>query len=182
VFGIGGLGHLAPHYARVFGAETVAVDIEDAKLELARELGADAIVNARTADPVAAIEALGGADVAIALAANPTVPAQAHASLRRGGRLVLVSMPRDNALPLPIFETVVKGISVIGSIVGTRQDLADVFRLHAVGRTRVITQAPKLDEINACFDEVRPGAGAPGVRALGGHCGRCGRRLSGGLG
>lgn len=70
---------------------------------------------------------------------------------------MLVSLPRDNAMQLPIFETVLKGISVIGSIVGTRQDLTEVFRLHAAGRTRVILETRKLDEINACFDEVLAG-------------------------
>jgi propanol-preferring alcohol dehydrogenase len=58
---------------------------------------------------------------------------------------------------LPIFETVLNGISVIGSIVGTRADLAEVFRLHAAGRTRVVYQVRKLDDVNACFEEVLAG-------------------------
>ncbi len=65
VFGVGGLGHLAVQYARNSGARVIAVDIEDAKLDLARQLGADHVVNARTADPAAAVQDLGGADVAI---------------------------------------------------------------------------------------------------------------------
>ncbi|GIH94333.1 zinc-dependent alcohol dehydrogenase [Planobispora siamensis] len=154
VFGIGGLGHLAQQYAQIFGAETVAVDITDDKLRLAEQLGATHTVNAATGDPVAEIKALGGVDVAIVLAASPRVLEQAYACLRRGGRLVLVSLPKDNAMSLPIFETVLGGISVIGSIVGTRADLAEVFRLHAAGRTRVIYQTRKLDEINDSFAEV----------------------------
>jgi propanol-preferring alcohol dehydrogenase len=58
---------------------------------------------------------------------------------------------------LPIFETVLKGISVIGSIVGTREDLAEVFRLHALGRTRVIAEARKLDDVNSAIDDVLEG-------------------------
>jgi propanol-preferring alcohol dehydrogenase len=92
--------------------------------------------------------------VAVVLAANPTVIEQAHSSLRRGGRLILVAMPKDNAMSLPIFQTVVKGISVIGSIVGTRADLAEVFRLHAAGRTTVLYDLRKLDEINDSIDDV----------------------------
>jgi propanol-preferring alcohol dehydrogenase len=157
VFGIGGLGHLALQYARVFGAETVAVDVDDAKLDLARELGATHTIHARRQDPVQAIQALGGVDVAVTLAATPTVLEQAHAALRRGGRLVLVALPRDNAMRLPIFETVLKGIRVIGSIVGTRADLAEVFRLHAAGRTRVVYQTRALADVNACFEEVLAG-------------------------
>ncbi|MEU8243565.1 alcohol dehydrogenase AdhP [Actinoplanes missouriensis] len=154
IFGIGGLGHLAQQYAQIFGGETIAVDVTEEKLALARDLGATHTVNAAETDPVAAIQALGGADVAVVLAASPKVLEQAHASLRRGGRLVLVSLPKDNAMSLPIFETVLKGIRVIGSIVGTRKDLAEVFRLHAAGRTRVLYETRKLDEINASIDDV----------------------------
>ncbi|WP_127508077.1 alcohol dehydrogenase catalytic domain-containing protein [Actinoplanes solisilvae] len=154
IFGIGGLGHLAQQYAQIFGGETIAVDVTEEKLALAKELGAAHVVNAATTDPVAAIEALGGADVAIVLAADPKVLEQAHACLRRGGRLVLVSLPKDNTMSLPIFQTVLKGISVIGSIVGTRADLAEVFRLHAAGRTRVFYETRGLDDINEAIDDV----------------------------
>ena len=159
VYGIGGLGHLAVQYARLVGAVVIAVDVDDEKLDMARELGADHVVNARTADPVAAVEALGGADVAIVLAVFPTVFEQAMASLRRGGRLVCVGLPPESEGPmaLPIFPTVLKGISVIGSIVGTRQDLAEVFDLHARGRTRVITETRKLDEVNDAVADVLAG-------------------------
>jgi propanol-preferring alcohol dehydrogenase len=159
VFGIGGLGHLAVQYARIVGGTVIAVDVEDAKLEMARELGADHVINARETDPVAAIEALGGADVAVVLAVIPAVFEQAFASLRRGGRLVCVGLPpeSDGPMSLPIFPTVLKGISVIGSIVGTRQDLAEVFALHAQGRTRVIAEGRKLDEVNEAIDEVLTG-------------------------
>jgi propanol-preferring alcohol dehydrogenase len=154
IFGIGGLGHLALQYAQIFGGETIAVDVTEEKLSLAKQLGAAHVVNAAAIDPVAAIEALGGADVAVVLAADPRVIEQAHASLRRGGRLILVSLPKDNAMSLPIFQTVLKGIRVIGSIVGTRADLAEVFRLHAAGRTQVLYEARTLDDINSSIEDV----------------------------
>jgi propanol-preferring alcohol dehydrogenase len=157
VFGIGGLGHLALQYARVLGARVIAVDVEDAKLDLARELGADYTVNARTTDPVQAIAGLGGADVAVSLAAAPRAFEQAFGSLRRGGRLVCVALPADDKMSVSIFNTVLGGKSIIGSIVGTRNDLADVFALHAAGRTRVIAQPRQLEDVNACFDEVLAG-------------------------
>ena len=91
------------------------------------------------------------------LAADPKVLEQAHASLRRGGRLILVSLPKDNAMSLPIFQTVLKGISVIGSIVGTRADLAEVFRLHTAGRTQVFYETRPLAEINNTIEEVLAG-------------------------
>ncbi|NAS25991.1 alcohol dehydrogenase catalytic domain-containing protein [Herbidospora sp. NEAU-GS84] len=157
VFGIGGLGHLALQYARIFGAETVAIDVTEVKLRIATRLGADHTVNAAEQDPVEAIMEMGGADVAIVLAAEPAVLEQAHASLRPGGRLVLVSLPKDNEMRLPIFETVLHGLSVIGSVVGTRADLAEVFALHAAGRTEVVCETRPLDEINEAVEDVLSG-------------------------
>jgi propanol-preferring alcohol dehydrogenase len=158
IFGVGGLGHLALQYARIAGAFVIGVDIEDTKLAMATRLGADHVVNAHDVDPVEAIQALGGADVAVALAASPASFDQAYRSLRRGGRLVCVALPADNAaLNLPIFDTVINGKTVIGSIVGTRNDLADVFNLHAAGRTKVIAVNRKLDEVNESIDDVLAG-------------------------
>jgi propanol-preferring alcohol dehydrogenase len=157
VYGIGGLGHLALQYARARGARAIAVDVGDAKLDLARELGADHLVNARTANPVEAVGDLGGADVAIVLATAPGVFEQAFSALRRGGRLVCVALPADDTMKLSISAMVLGGRSVIGSIVGTRADLADVFALHAAGRTRVVAQARDLHEVNACIDQVLAG-------------------------
>lgn len=158
VFGIGGLGHLALQYARIAGAFVTAVDVEPAKLALATDLGADHVVNARTQDPVRQIQdEIGGVDTAIVLAASSQVFDQALRSLRRGGRLVCVALPADGTLNVPIFETVLGGLTIIGSIVGTRNDLAEVFELHGAGRTRVVAQGRKLDDVNACIAEVLSG-------------------------
>ncbi len=56
-----------------------------------------------------------------------------------------------------MFDTVLNGTSVIGSIVGTRADLADVSALHAQGRTRVIYETRPLDSVNASIDDVLKG-------------------------
>ncbi len=157
VFGVGGLGHLAVQYARLVGAEVVAIDITTEKLDLALELGADHVLNAKDVDPVREIRALGGVDVAIVLAVAPEVFSQAFSSLNRGGRLILVSLPADGSFTLPVFETVLKGISVVGSIVGTRQDLVEVFALHALGRTRVVSLTRELRQVNEALLEVLAG-------------------------
>lgn len=157
IYGIGGLGHLAVQYARILGGSVIAVDVEDPKLELARELGAEHLVNAAKVDPIAAIQNLGGADVALVLAASPKVFEQAFASLNRGGRLICVALPAEQEMKISIFETVLKGLSIIGSIVGTRQDLAEVFALHAAGRTRIIAEGRRLDQVNEAVDEVLSG-------------------------
>jgi len=157
VFGIGGLGHLALQYAKISGATVVAVDITDEKLQLATELGADHVVNALTEDPVKAIQDLGGAHAAISVAVAPKAFEQAFTALRPGGTLVFVALPAANHVDLPIFETVLRGITIRGSIVGTRKDLAEVYAIHAQGRTRVIHEVRKLDEVNNCFHDVETG-------------------------
>ncbi|MEA2220091.1 MAG: alcohol dehydrogenase, propanol-preferring [Solirubrobacteraceae bacterium] len=157
VFGVGGLGHLAIQYAAIAGGRVIAVDIQDDKLKLARELGAEYTINALEEDPIAAIQKLGGADQAIALAVAPKAFEQAYGSLRRGGTLVFVALPADNEVKLPIFETVLNGITIVGSIVGTRAELRDVFALHAAGKTTVIRETRPLDEVNAAIADVEAG-------------------------
>jgi alcohol dehydrogenase, propanol-preferring len=157
VFGVGGLGHLAVQYARIAGARVVAVDLQEDKLELARQLGADFTVNATAEDPAAAIQALGGADAAIALAVAPEAFRDAYGALRRGGTLVFVGLPADNHVDIPIFETVLNGITIVGSIVGTRSDLREVFELHAAGRTHVIREQRPLHQVNEAIADVEAG-------------------------
>ncbi len=157
IFGIGGLGHLALQYAKIAGSAVVAVDLTDEKLKMAKELGADFTVNGKNEDPVAAIKKLGGADVAICLAVSPRAFEQAFRSLRRGGTLVFVALPADNFMQLPIFETVLNGIKIVGSIVGTRIDLAEVFELHAAGKTHVTYEKRKLEDVNKGFEELEQG-------------------------
>jgi propanol-preferring alcohol dehydrogenase len=157
VFGVGGLGHMAIQYARIAGGRVIAVDLHDEKLDLARTLGAEFTVNAAKEDPAAAIQALGGADQAIALAVSPKSFEQAYRSLRRGGTLVFVALPAENHVTLPIFETVLNGITVVGSIVGTRADLREVFELHAAGKTVVTRETRPLEEVNEAIADVEAG-------------------------
>jgi len=157
VFGIGGLGHLALQYAKVAGASVVAVDLLDSKLELAKELGADYTVNAKEQDPVEYIQSLGGADQVVVLAVSPKAFEQAFNSLKRGGTMVMVALPADNDMTLPIFQTVLKGITIKGSIVGTRKDMAEVFEIHRQGKTKVISESRKLESVNEDFDDVEHG-------------------------
>ncbi|MDH6522165.1 alcohol dehydrogenase AdhP [Streptomyces sp. SAI-090] len=157
ISGVGGLGHLAVQYAKIAGATVAAIDVTDDKLELARELGADILIDARKEDPAEVLKQHGGAHAAIALAVNEQAFASVYGGLRRGGKLVMVALPAGGTIQVPIFDTVLNGTSVIGSIVGTRQDLGEVFQLHAAGRTKVIYETRPLETVNECIDEVLNG-------------------------
>ena len=165
IVGAGGLGHLALQYARITGAETVVVDTNPARLLSARELGADHVVHAGEEDPVAVIQGLGGARASIVTAVNPVAFEQALASLARGGTLVCVGLPAENAMRLPIFETVLGGLTIKGSIVGTHRDLEEVFALHRRGRTRVLKHEVQLEDINDAIDQLLDGT-APEPRTV----------------
>ena len=154
IMGVGGLGHLAIQYGKIFGANVIAVDVTDEKLELAKSLGADAVIHGTEQNVAEEVKKLGGADVAVALAVAKPAMQAATASLNPNGRLVLVALPKDNMFPIDVFATTLFGQSIIGSIVGTRQDLAEVLDLHARGRTKVIYETRKLDDVNDCFEEI----------------------------
>jgi propanol-preferring alcohol dehydrogenase len=154
VFGIGGLGHLAAQYARIVGASVVAVDTNEAKLTMASDLGAAHTVNASVGDPVATILSLGGAHQAIVAGGGKQTADQALASLRPGGTLILLAISADESLCLPISATVHNGITVRGSIGGSRVDLARTFALQAAGQTKVIHQARALTRVNEAMAEV----------------------------
>ncbi|MEU2744917.1 alcohol dehydrogenase AdhP [Streptomyces collinus] len=157
ISGVGGLGHLAVQYAKIAGATVAAIDVTDDKLELARELGADILIDARKEDPAEVLGQHGGAHAAIALAVNEQAFASVYGGLRRGGKLVMVALPAGGTIQVPIFDTVLNGTSVIGSIVGTRQDLDEVFQLHAAGRTKVVYETRPLETVNDSIAEVLNG-------------------------
>jgi propanol-preferring alcohol dehydrogenase len=157
ISGIGGLGHMAVQYAKAMGLNVVAVDIDDAKLTLARTLGADLTVNARDADPAAFIKKeIGGAQGVLVTAVSPKAFQQAMGMVRRGGTVSLNGLPPGD-FPLSIFDTVLNGVTVRGSIVGTRLDLQEALDFAAAGKVRATVKTDVLDNINDVFDRMRRG-------------------------
>jgi propanol-preferring alcohol dehydrogenase len=157
IYGIGGLGHVALQYAKAMGFNVIAVDIHDEKLELATQLGADLTVNGMKEDPVQAIkEKVGGAHAAVSVAVTPKAFEQAYHSVRRGGSLVVVGLPTGE-LPIPIFDTVLNGVTVKGSIVGTRKDLQEALDFAARGKVKTIIETQPLEKINEVFERMEKG-------------------------
>ena len=158
ISGIGGLGHVAVQYAKAMGLHVAAVDVDDAKLELARTLGASLTVNARHEDPVAVIQRdIGGAHGVLVTAVSNSAFGQAIGMARRHGTVALVGLPPGD-FPTPIFDVVLKAISITGSIVGTRADLLEALDFAAEGLVKATIHHGKLDDINQIFDQMRAGA------------------------
>lgn len=157
ISGIGGLGHMAVQYAKAMGMHVVAVDVADDKLDLAKSLGADVTINATNTDPVKEVtDHLGGVHGALVTAVNTQAFAQATGMLRRHGTMSLVGLP-PGSFPLPIFDVVLKRLTIRGSIVGTRLDLAESLSLAADGYVSTHFEWDKLENINAIFDRMKAG-------------------------
>ena len=159
VSGIGGLGHIAVQYAVAMGRRVAAVDVDDEKLALARKHGAEVTVNAATSPDAAAEireQTGGGVHGALVTAVNAHAFPQAVGALRRGGTVSLVGLPPEK-FPLDIFTTVLFGLTVRGSIVGTRKDMAEALDFFARGKISPTYTVRPLDDVNAIFVEMEEG-------------------------
>ncbi|KUM37900.1 alcohol dehydrogenase AdhP [Pseudomonas sp. EpS/L25] len=157
ISGIGGLGHMAVQYARAMGLNVAAVDVDDKKLDLARRLGAEVTVNARTQDPAAYLKKeIGGAHGALVTAVSPKAFEQAIGMTRRGGTIALNGLPPGD-FPLSIFDMVLNGTTVRGSIVGTRLDLQEALDFAGEGKVKATVSAEPLENINDIFARMHQG-------------------------
>jgi len=158
ISGIGGLGHMAVQYARAMGMHVAAIDVHPDKLALARSLGAEIAIDARESDPVAELQKrLGGVHGVLVTAVSPAAFEQAFGVLRPHGTMALVGLP-PGRFAMPIFDTVLKRITVRGSIVGTRQDLEEALAFAGDGAVKAHFSWDRLDNINAVFERMEKGA------------------------
>ncbi|MBD7995569.1 alcohol dehydrogenase AdhP [Arthrobacter sp. Sa2CUA1] len=157
ISGIGGLGHIAVQYARAMGLRVAAIDIAEEKLALAREFGAEVTVNAREEDPAVVLqEKIGGAHGVLVTAVHHTAFGQAIAIARRGGTIVFNGLPPGD-FPAPIFDIVLKGLTIRGSIVGTRQDMIEAIDFYDRGLIKPKVSTRRLEEINTVLEELEAG-------------------------
>lgn len=156
VVGTGGLGNLAVQYAHnVFGAHVAAVDINDDKLEAVKKLGADLTINSNKEDAAQVLQdKVGGVHSAVITAVSKDSFTSAVNALRADGTLVAIALPQGD-MQLNISKTVLDGIKVAGSLVGTRQDLAEAFQFGAEQKVKPIVQTRKLSEVNDIIDEMK---------------------------
>lgn len=159
VYGAGGLGNLAIQYAKkVFNAHVVAIDINDDKLALAKEVGADFTINGKEVEDVAALiqEKTGGCHSACVTAVSKVAFNQAVDSVRAGGTVVAVGLPSE-MMEVSIVKTVLDGIKIVGSLVGTRKDLEEAFQFGAEGLVVPIVQKRPVEQAPDVFDEMEKG-------------------------
>jgi len=157
ISGIGGLGHIAVQYAIAMGLRVAAVDIADDKLALAKKHGAELVVNGLREDPIEVIQRVtGGAHGVLVTAVHPSAFGQAIGMTRRRGTIVFNGLP-PGEFPAPIFDIVLKALTIRGSIVGTRQDLEEALEFYARGQIHPTVSTRDLHEINAVFEEMKHG-------------------------
>ena len=157
ISGIGGLGHVAIQYARAMGLRVAAVDLGPEKMALARKLGAEIAVDAKTQDPAAEIQKqIGGAQGVLVTAVSTIAFKQAMGMLRRGGTCVLNGLP-PGEFPISIFDVVLNRYTIRGSIVGTRLDLEEALRFAADGKVKATIETQPLESINDVFARLKSG-------------------------
>ncbi len=159
ISGCGGLGHLAIQYAIAMGLRVCAVDIDDAKLAHATALGAELVVNARTVpDAGAAVKAGTGGGTHGVLITAPSLIAfkQGVAMVRKHGTCVLVGLPAGD-FPFPLFDVVANCITVRGSFVGTRKDMAEALQFAVDGKVKADIELQPLSAINDVFARLHHG-------------------------
>ena len=158
ISGVGGLGHLAVQYAKVMGLQICAIDIDDGKLAHAKRLGADVVVNAKTADAAAAVKKATGGGAHGVLITAPSLVAfkQGIGMVRSRGTCVLVGLP-PGEFPVPLFDVVANCITIRGSFVGTRQDMVEALAFAAEGKVKADIELQPLSAINQVFERLQRG-------------------------
>ena len=157
VVGVGGLGHLAIQIAQAQGAWVCGIDVQESKLELARECGADLALNAGAGPVHKEIKKLGGMHVVLVASGTKAAYEAALRYLRKGGTLAIVGMS-----PEPISVSTVAMVSlearIIASSVGTRQDLREMLDLIAKHpQIHCHVETRPLSAVNETFDQIRRG-------------------------
>jgi propanol-preferring alcohol dehydrogenase len=157
ISGVGGLGHVAIQYAKAMGLHVAAVDLGPEKMVLARKLGAEITIDAKTQDPAKEIQKqIGGAHGVLVTAVSLIAFKQAVSMLRRGGTCVLNGLP-PGEFPVSIFDIVLNGNTIRGSIVGTRLDLEEALAFAAEGKVKATIETLPLECINDVFSRLKRG-------------------------
>jgi propanol-preferring alcohol dehydrogenase len=159
--GVGGVGLHALQMARLAGGWTIAVDVNEERLELAQRLGANAVVDARRGpfhEPVRRLTGGEGADVVLEFVSNQETLPSSYLSLKRAGRLVFVGYTPDLPMQVMPHELMRNELEIFGSRATTKQELQDTMDLVAQGRVQpIVDRIFSLENVDLAFDALRQG-------------------------
>ena len=161
ISGIGGLGHLAVQYAKAMGLNVAAIDVAEDKLELAKKYGATVVANAKELGEQGTIDKIkketnGGTHGVLVTAVHPIAFKQAVGVVRRGGTVAMNGLP-PGEFPVNIFNMILNGVTIRGSIVGTRLDLQEAINFAEEEKVHAHVAPAKLEDINDVFAKMKKG-------------------------
>jgi len=160
IMGAGGLGLNAVAIAKAMGvANVLSVDLDTAKLDAAREMGADAALNSTDADAMDQLRKLtGGAPKAVVDTVGAEATSQlAIGALAKGGRYVIVGL-YGGSLTLPLVTLPLRAISVAGSYTGNLQELKDLIALARAGKVKPLpTETRDMSKVKETLEDLRAG-------------------------
>lgn len=167
VVGCGGVGMNAVQFARLAGGHVVAVDVSEAKLDLARRLGAAETINPTSVDFARAVRdrVPGGADVVLEAVGSPRTFELALAAVRRGGRICVVGYS-DAPATLPLHKVMFLEYTVLGSLGCRPADYPRIVELVRRGRVAldpIVSRIVPLESISEAADRLRAGEGLRSV-------------------
>ncbi|MFY3741709.1 MAG: D-arabinose 1-dehydrogenase-like Zn-dependent alcohol dehydrogenase [Candidatus Nitrosomirales archaeon] len=160
IYGVGGVGMYALQIAKLCGANVIAIGRNQEKLKMAESLGADYVVDvskSKLRDEIKKATNGKGVDVMIDFVVNDESVKNSSSSLANGGRIILVGVSNK---PLSINPQVfvLREFSLAGSLVGTKNELAELVELARTKRLQsIVTKKFTLDQINDALGSLRKG-------------------------
>jgi len=151
VFGIGGVGHMILQFARMYGAEVVAISRGEKHLKVAEELGASLVIDSSKVDPVEELKKIGGVDSSIVFAPSSTVVEQAIKATKLNGTIVVGVWSTLGEFPFPDEKR------IVGTAIGSRQAMREVLQLARMGRIKPVIDEFKLDDANDVLNMLKHG-------------------------
>jgi len=159
----GGLGSLAQQYAKAMGLKTIAIDTGDDKKKMCTELGSYAFIDFAKSknlvkDVQAATEDGLGPHAVILVAVNEKPFQQAAEYVRPRGTVICIGLPAGAYLRAPVFESVIKMVTIKGSYVGNRRDSAEAIEFFRRGLIKAPYQVVGLSQLQMVYDKMQQGA------------------------
>ncbi|KAG7663651.1 ADH1 [[Candida] subhashii] len=156
----GGLGSLAVQYAKVMGMRVVGLDVGAEKGEFAKSMGAEAYVDVKAEkDVVAAVKKItdGGLHAIINVSVSPAAMQQSVELVRKKGVVVLVGLPQDASINVPVFDSVFRTIEVRASYVGNRADTFEAMDMFCRGLVKCPIKIVGLSELPGVYKLMEEG-------------------------